>query len=344
MKAKEIRKTENYDGYIGTYDSEASKGIYHFVFEAESGRITEPELFYEARNAKWVSLDGERMAFPIERQGRAGTCFLLLKDGKAVRAEEIMEEKQTPCYILQQDGYVYTANYHEGTVMVYRFEGGKPSLVKRIENGAGAGCHQIMLHEKYLMIPCLEQNRIRLFDMEADFTPAGEIPFPEGSGPRHGIFNRDHSKLYVVSEWSNELFIFQVQGREFVLIQSMSVLPDAGDGKNGEGRKSASSAAIRLTKDEKYLYISVRGADLLAVFEIREDKAAAIQHVSCGGAHPRDFILSGNEEFILVANRYEGGIVSIERDKISGRLKDVRHRAAMPEGVSLLLVDSTQEA
>ena len=46
------------DGYIGTYYSEKSRGIYHFSFDPESGRMTEPELFYEAPNAKWVSAEG----------------------------------------------------------------------------------------------------------------------------------------------------------------------------------------------------------------------------------------------------------------------------------------------
>ncbi|RGZ01288.1 beta-propeller fold lactonase family protein [Clostridium sp. AM58-1XD] len=338
---KEAEAKNLLNGYIGTYYSEKSKGIYQFSFDPVSGRMTEPELFYEAPNAKWVSLNGSSMAFPVERNGRAGTCFLKLKDGEVSHKEEILEEKQTPCYVLQKNDFVYTANYHEGTVMVYRLDDGTPFVVKRIENGAGAGCHQIMLHETYLMVPCLEQNKIRLFDMTDHYIQAGEILFPEGSGPRHGIFNRDHTRLYVVSEWSNELFVFRVHGKEFVLIQSISVLPEGGEGSN---RENAASAAIRLTKDEAYLYISVRGADLLAVFEIREDKAAAIQHISCGGAHPRDFILSENEDFILTANRFGGGIACIERDRKSGLLKSVRHRIDMPEAVSLLLVNSTQEA
>ena len=41
--------------------------------------------------------------------------------------EEFLEEKQTPCYILQDGSSVYTANYHEGNVMVYHLEKGVPS-------------------------------------------------------------------------------------------------------------------------------------------------------------------------------------------------------------------------
>ncbi len=319
------------DIYIGTYDSEESRGVFNTAFYAESGRLTEPELFYEAPNPKWGSVDKSSMALPVVRQGRAGTCFLELRDGAVVREEEILEEMQTPCYILLKDGYVYTANYHEGNVMVYHLENGKHSLVKRIENGARAGCHQILLHGDDLMVPCLEQDRIRLFDRMHGFEPVGEIRFPDGSGPRHGVFNREHTRFYVVSEWSNELFIYAVKGREFVLVTSMSVLPKDAEEKT----KKAASAAIRLTEDQRFLYISVRGADLVAVFEIRGDGAGLIQHVSCGGVHPRDMVLSANERFLLVANRFEGGIVSMDRDPGSGLLGSVRHRISMPEGVSL---------
>lgn len=318
-------------GYIGTYYSEKSKGIYQFSFDEESGDMTEPELFFEAPNAKWISLSKTSMAIPVEREGRAGTCFLELKDGKIVHTEEILEEKQTPCYLLRGGDDIYTANYHEGTVKIYRMEGGKPSVVKTLENGKGAGCHQILLHESYLMVPCLAQDRIRLFDRERDFDPVGEIVFQRGSGPRHGIFNREHSKFYVVSEWSNELFVFGVQDRKFELEQTLSVI------LHGNAGGKAAAAAIRLSEEERFLYISVRGENILTVLDVSGEKAVVIQQISCGGIHPRDFILSKNEKFLLVSNRFSGEILSMERDRKSGKLEGIRHRAKMPEAVALVL-------
>ena len=324
------------DGYIGTYYSEGSRGIYRFSFDDESGEMTAPELFYEAKNSKWVSLCDNWMVIPDEKEGRAGTGFLELSHGTIKKcAGEVLMENQTPCYIKQDGNFVYTANYHEGTVMVYHIAEGKPSVVKRIENGEGAGCHQILLHDSCVMVPCLTQDRIRLFSKEQKFVPAGEIHFPKGSGPRHGVFNRAHTRLYVVSEWSNELFIFKVRGREFLLEQTISVLP--GEEKMGGYSEKAAAAAIRLTKDERFLYISVRERDLLAVIDVSHDKAAVIQLASCEGKHPRDFILSKNEKFMVVANRREGGIVSIGRDSETGKLKEVQSRIKMPEAVALVL-------
>lgn len=328
------------DGYIGTYFSEKSKGIYHFTFQEESGLMTEPELFYEAKNAKWVSRQGNSMVIPIEKDGRAGSCFLLLENGRVKQSEEILEEKQPPCYILQDGEWVYTANYHEGTVMVYRLDTGRPCVVGRIENGEGAGCHQALVHESWLMVPCLVQNRIRLFDREKGYEAVGEILFPEGTGPRHGVFNGSHSRFYVVSEWSNELFVFRVTGREFYLIQKLALLPEGRDSEleNAPDRSAeAASAAIRLSRDEKFVYISIRGMDLLAVVELRGDEASVIQRAPCGGEHPRDFILSGNEKYVLTVNRFSGDIVCRERDRESGLLKAITSRSAITQGVALIL-------
>lgn len=318
-------------GYIGTYYSEKSKGIYQFSFNEESGEMTEPQLFYEAKNAKWVSLYENSLVFPTKKDGRAGICFLELDNGEGKYRGEILEEKQTPCYILQDGNFVYTANYHEGTVMVYQIKDGKPSVIKRIENGEGAGCHQILLHESYLMVPCLMQHRIRLFDIEYEYAPAGEITFPKGSGPRHGIFNQKHTKLYIVSEWSNELFVYEVEKLAFKLVQTMPLLKQKKEGKD------AAAAAIRLTKDERFLYISVRGQDVLIVVDVSGSEVAVIQQIDCQGEHPRDMILSGNEKFVIVANRFSGGIVSFTRDSETGKLAETKNRIQMPEGVAVVL-------
>lgn len=331
-----MRRHHTVAGYIGTYYSEESCGVYCFNFNEETGEISKPELFYELQSAKWVSLYEELLVAPVEKNGRAGICLIRLGNDGVKSAYEILEEGQTPCYILQDEDYIYTANYHEGTVMVYCIEGGKPPhVVKRIENGTKAGCHQILLHDQYMLVPCLEQNRIRIFDRTQGFSETGEILFPDGSGPRHGVFNQAHTRLYVVSEWSNELFVFEVQGRDFKLIQTMTTLPKDEKGKNVSGE--AAAAAIRLTGDERFLYISLRGQDLLSVLDVSGDKAVMLQHVSCGGNHPRDFILSGDERFIIVVNRFGGGIVSLARDVHSGLIGGICGRAEIPEAVSVVL-------
>ena len=109
------------------------------------------------------------------------------------------------------------------------------------------------------------------------------------------MFNRAHTKLYVVSELSNELFIFNVNKNQFKLEQTLSVLPEAShlasaDGVSKKERESVkkaepAAAAIRLTSDEKFLYISIRGSIswLLSMYRVKK---------------PLSFSIAPAEEFI----------------------------------------------
>ena len=73
-----------------------------------------------------------------------------------------------------------------------------------------------------------------------------------------------HNRLYVVSERSNELFTFALSDDlDFRLLSQISVLnPESHSGSEN------ASAAIRLSPDEHFLYVSVRGADMITVISL----------------------------------------------------------------------------
>lgn len=323
------------NGYIGTYYSEKSPGIFHFQLNTITGALTVPTLYYPAKNAKCAALWDSSLAVPLEKDGKAGICLLDTASAStpAQNKLELLEEHKTACFLYQDSSYIYTANYHEGTVCIYRKEPESLTLLKKIEIAPLAGCHQILFHSHYLLVPCLELDEIRIFDAAADYQPAGVITFPKGSGPRHGIFNRLHSRLYVVSERSNELFTFVLkEDLDFRLKSQISVLnpESAGSSENA-------SAAIRLSPDEHFLYVSVRGADMITAISLTREFPKAIQYASCQGSHPRDFILSPNGRFLIIVNRTSNEMVCLCRNSITGFLEDVCSRVPIAEGVGIVL-------
>ncbi|MFQ9705438.1 MAG: lactonase family protein [Enterocloster clostridioformis] len=72
------------------------------------------------------------------------------------------------------------------------------------------------------------------------------------------------------------------------------------------------SAAIRLSPDERFLYVSTRFAEVITVFKIDHGCLAQIQQTGCGGIHPRDMVLTPDGRYLLVANRTRGGLVSFQ--------------------------------
>ena len=74
-------------------------------------------------------------------------------------------------------------------------------------------------------------------------------------------------------------------------------------------------AAIRLHPSGRWLYVSVRGADVLVHFRIGEDGCLAEQsRISSGGMIPRDFDLTPDGRFLLAANQDSDSLCVFEID------------------------------
>lgn len=322
---------KTFTGYIGTYDSPQSFGVYRFTVDAETGGLSLPQLFFQTKNAKCVSLWDGLLAATMEQGGKAGICLLDAHCPEAPLLSEALFEKNPACFIVQDEVLIYTANYHEGIVLIYRKDGALLKLVKRIDIAPKAGCHQVILHGDFFLVPCLELDAVYLYDRRSDFTLAGKISFPAGSGPRHGVFDRNHARFFIVSEHSNQLFTFRAgAGAEFILEQTDSILPP------GTPTQSA-SAAIRLSADERFLYVSTRGADLITVFRISNGFPERVQQVACGGSHPRDFLIEPGGSYLLVVNRTSNELISFRLNRENGHLEEIRARVPVIEGIGITL-------
>lgn len=321
------------NGYLGTYSSPQSAGIYRFQFHSDTGIITEPELYYTAPDSKYLSLYRGQLAAPIIKGEKAGVCLLDTAGTPPRLIGESLEETTSACYVIQNEEFLYTANYHEGSILIYRKTQNGLTLWKRLETGHEAGCHQILFHGSMMLVPCLLRDQILMFDMDRGYAEAGHIAFPSGTGPRHGVFDRAHKRFFLVSELSNELFLYETgHGSQFTLKSVQKILP--------EGRTwspAAISAAVRLSPDEHFLYISTRYADFITVFQINGFEAEKIQQTDCGGSYPRDFIITGDGSFLLAVNRYKGGLVSFRLNKSTGRLDGLCSRVPAPEAVAVVL-------
>lgn len=303
----------------GTYTSDhVSKGIYSFTFE--DGRFSQPRLFTEIKSPKYTAASNGRIASIGEFENGAGAA-LISPEGEKIST--IGYEQRTSCFITFHGNRIYTANYHEGSVSVLEMENDALKLVNRYQIREGAGCHQVLFHGDEVLVPCLFLDRIAIFD--ADLNYKKSIRFGAGTGPRHGVFTKDGKTLYVASELSNELFRFNME--DWSLTGRTSVLPE-GETHIRDG------AAIRLSEDEKKVYVSTRKVDLISVIDA--DTMTWKQSVYSGGRHPRDFIVL--DGYLLVANRYSNSVVSF-RLREDGTIGEETGLISIPSAVSLTVVD-----
>ena len=302
--------------YAGTYTVKDSQGIYRFEFE--DGKFSQPELFCAIKSSKYLCPYRDRVIAICDGEEKSG---LSLIDEKGRILDTLLFEKPSSCYVTVCDDLIYTANYHAGTISRLRIREDKFELLKTVSIRDKAGCHQVLFHEDKILVPALFLDKVLIFD--EDLNRIGEIAFPKGSGPRHGIFNKDHTRLYLVSELSNELFVIDPV--------TMKITATVGLLANGE-KHAEGTAAVRLSDEESFLYVSTRGKNVVSAVDVRE-KPKLLQNADCGGDHPRDFILIGS--YLLCADRFSDEVVCfrIEEDGLIG---EECGRIRVPEAVCLI--------
>lgn len=292
-------------GYIGSYASKDSMQVMRFNFDENNEAFVDIKPVLPWKDSKYISLYGNDFVTILKKE-KAG-IGLWHKNEQTF--EELESEDITSCFVTQDETYIYTANYHEGSVSIYKKKE-HLQLIKRINIKEHAGCHQVILYKHYLIVPCLLLDKIMIYDQSQQYTLVKEIHFSKGSGPRHGVFDQKNN-LYLVSELSNQLFIYHFDGINEELIQVIDLIPKEEKG---------AAAAIRMSKDERFLYISVRECNQIIVYDI--EKAQIIQRISSFGDHPRDIALSPYEAYLFIANRFSNTLVVCRRDTNTGMLTE----------------------
>ncbi|MBS6373167.1 MAG: beta-propeller fold lactonase family protein [Erysipelotrichaceae bacterium] len=306
-------------GFVGTYLSPRSKGLYRFQFDEQNLHFLEKQLFFEAEDVKYVSYMDGMLAFPCRRDQAQLICI----QDQLVHAKESFEQ-DVAVYVVQDQQYIYTVNYHDGVLI--RYEKADLKIDKKVFIQEEAGCHQVLLTKDRIIVPCRLLDALYIYDRR-DLTLVQILNFPVGSGPRHGAVTADENTIYVISENTSELFLIHNEPTMKIVKQlTLSV----------KGRQWG-GAAIRLSRDERFLYLSLRGSNQVAVVDT--SKWQVIQRMDSHGDHPRDAALSPDEQYVFVINRTCGTMAVFSRNAENGRLQDLNREITIEQGVSIVFAE-----
>lgn len=311
----------SYTGYVGTYTSEKSEGIYAFTYENQT--ITDVHLFTKVRNPKYLAWMNDYIVAVCDFEEGSGVAVFDLNGNEI---DHIVFEAFTSCYVGVKDNLIFTAHFHSGDVTLLQFKNNHLELVQRTHIKDKAGCHQVIPYKDQYLVPCLFMDQIKILDQ--DFTVVDEISFEEGSGPRHAVFSDDEKYLYVVGELSNLLYVVDMHAKK--IVNTVELL------ENGLSHVK-DTAAIRKKGD--YLYVSTRTQDVITVLHVSGKDVKRIQVTSCAGKHPRDFVIVDDD--IIVANRFSDSlsVLPIEHAYIQSAVSTV----TIPEGVSIIMRSNENE-
>lgn len=310
-------------GYVGTYTSDLSQGIYRFELDESTGVLSNKVLFKKIKNSKYIACNNEYIYSLYDGEGGSG---VLVMNHNGDLIDSLLFEKVTSCFIGFKGNDIYTANYHEGTVSKLKFDGNKLQFIKTLKIKDMAGCHQVIFFQDKLIVPCLFLDEVKILNEDLEIIDSIELP--KGSGPRHGVISTDNKRLYLNTELSNELFTYEIVDGKFKCIYQMSILPNSETNKEG-------TAALRISRNGRKLYISTRGLNIITVVDIGGHLPKLLQFEESGGNHPRDILDVANDKYLLVANRFSNELLAYRL--LQGRIGIVTSKLDIPEGVSIVM-------
>lgn len=156
--------------------------------------------------------------------------------------------------------------------------------------------------EKYVLCTDLGLDTIFVYDRALQEISTAKVP--AGYGVRHLIFSADGSQVYAVNELKASVSVFDYEAG--MLCYCYTVMLEYSD-------MESTAAAIRISKDGKLLYVSVRGEDALYVLSTQGERLQVLQKVSCGGKGPRDFIVT--DELLICCNEQSDNTVAFSLDQ-----------------------------
>ncbi len=317
--------------YAGTYANEGGAGLVPLVaagngWRAGTAMAAIRNLSFGANGAR------HRLRYLLDEQQQGA---IGIYDATFRKVAGASTKGADPCYVtLNRTGdMLAVANYSSGSVAIWtldratgllrgeaqlvRHEGSGPDKERQAAAHAhwvgftadGATLHSVDLGADAVFAHRFERTSGHIADTSIAYTAEA------GSGPRHLVRHPRMPIAYLVAELANTVTVLRAStDGTFAKQAVVSTLPT-------DFRGSSAAAHIALNAAGSRLYVSNRGHDSIAVYDVARDGGLRLlQHVGCGGHWPRFFRLLERQGNMLVANQRAGTItrLPLQRDGTLG--------------------------
>lgn len=330
---------------VGSYAAAEEEGIKVYRFNEETGSAQYISGLQGISNPSYLipSIDGERIYAVGEDEGISSTANAIRFD-KEEGVMTLLNSQPThggaPCYItLSPSGkFVITANYWGGSITIFPLDkDGRLKPDSRLISFTGSGpdkerqaqphlhCVEFTPDHQYLLANDLGTDQIHIFPVSEavaegvaysllDESKEYNVKVEPGSGPRHICFHPNQKFAYLINEISGKVVTFSYDKGKLKELQYI-----AADTVGAQG-----SGDIHISPDGKFLYASNRlQADGLAIFSVDQETGLLTKiRYQPTDIHPRNFIITPNGLYLLVACRDSNTIQVFKRDKATGLLTD----------------------
>ncbi len=339
--------------YVGSYNAMSwsrgrkGEGLYCLELDAETGAaaitgvtggLVNPSFSMAAPDGKHIYAIEEVEPVDETAVGRVNV-FAMEDDTGALTMKSVSSSYgPSPCY-LAMDGdqrLLFVSNYCGPNVAVLRlgdngqidglaasaaFTGSGPDSDR--QEGPHPHCVMLDRQQRHLLVSDLGTDRVKVFAVSYDdgvLTQVGEASVGGGDGPRHLAMNAAGDKVYASCEMGSKVacFDYDAAAGKLTHLVSVATTPPGKEKGNCCGH-------ILLSSDDRFLYVSNRGHDSIAIFSIAPDTGLptllAVQPT--GGKTPRHFALSRGERYLAAGNQDSDLLTIFRRDAQSGLLEQV---------------------
>lgn len=326
--------------FVGTYTDTGSEGIYSYSFNAETGKLTEKTLAAATGNPSFLKISPDKNYLYAVNEtntvdGNSGAVTSFKIDiGQLTPLNSVSSLGAHPCHIgISEDGaMVAVSNYTGGTISIFKTDKngslGQPQVIDhtKLDSTKTSHAHSALFSNDKLFVADLGLdvvNAYQLLDGGIDVTKKETLQLPEKAGPRHLVFSKDATFLYVINELNSTITVNErTEDGSYTILETKSTVAEDFQG-------DSYCADIRLSADGKFLYGSNRGENTIVIFGVDTitGKLSLIGREDVKGDWPRNFNIDPSGNFLLVANQRSNNIVVFRRNTEKGTLSFTQEQA-----------------
>ena len=340
---------------IGTYTQKGSKGIYLFHFDTATGKAIEISHTDSAKNPSFLTISKDKQnVYAVNESTEGSVSVYSLKSNQLNLLQSKSSKGASPCYItLSPDQRnLFVANYMGGSLTSFhRFADGQISNPQQFIQHTGssvnkgrqekAHVHGLFFSPegKYLLTPDLGIDQVSIYPYQfkngppLDVQKAKSIQSSPGAGPRHLTFSTNGKFIYIIEELTGSISVYRFAKGVANFIQTIAIHPAASTSIHG-------SADIHLSPDGLFLYATNRGTEnnivKLPVLPTGKLDEKHISYYSTQGKAPRNFTMTSDGNWLLVANQESDNVIVFKRNITNGELINTGNSIKVSMPVCLL--------
>lgn len=356
--------------YVGSSDPSLENSIFLCEFDPLSATISVLDSFPGASGPSYLDFSPDRtVLYSIDNTladstatSMQVTSFRVDKGNDRITFFNSQpSEGMGPCHIYcsKSGAYLFTANYNSGSVAAFPLDPeGRilpASSVRQSEGSGPVESRQEGPHTHYvtldpagtlLLSPDLGSDKILLFDFDPNngsLKPHPEQPFfslAPGAGPRHLVFDPEGRYVFIANELNAKVTAcsYDQEAGSLSELNTLSTVKPSHPG-------SKYPAAIRISPDGRYVYVSTRGEiqSCITGYRVESDGSLSLIEVNEGVAGwPRDFNIDPTGRYLFVAGERADIIELYEIDTNTGRLSASNITCSLPSPGCILFIPEKQ--